>query len=171
MLQTPAPLVLLVLSVPICFAIGMGRPPRAYDMHGAARSISQVRSIVEPIVEDGGSVLFISQRHLVTFGILKDVEMLPEYETVFLMEMAMSHNRVYLDDFHTDLENQVFDMIVVDRLSTQIQGREHNFAEENNAWVEEVSRPILCHYGAAYRLASPPLEFYTPLMGEHRCEP
>lgn len=170
-LPTPAPLVLLALSVPICFAIGMGKPLRLYDMHRAEQSISQVQSIVEPVVEHGGRVLFISQRHLVTFGTLEDVEMIPEYETVFLMEMAMSRNRGYLDNFHADLENQVFDMIVVDRLSTQIQTREHNFAEENNAWVEEVSRPILCNYGTVFSLSSPPLDFLTPLRGESQCEP
>ncbi|MGD8632158.1 MAG: hypothetical protein PVF85_01215 [Anaerolineales bacterium] len=169
-LPTPAPLVLLALSMPICFAIGMGKPLRTYDMQRAEQSLSRVKSIVEPIAEDGGNVLLISQRHLLTFGNLVDVEMIPEYETVFLMEMAMSRNRAYLDEFHEDLEDHVFDMIVVDRLSNQIQGREHNFAEENNAWVEEVSRPILCHYNAAYSIASPPLEFYVPLKGESRCD-
>jgi hypothetical protein len=86
------------------------------------------------------------------------------------MEMAMSRNKPYLDQFHTDLREQRFDLIVVDRLSTQIQGRNDDFAEENNAWVEEVSRPILCHYGIAERLSRPPVDFYVPLSERNECD-
>jgi hypothetical protein len=163
-------LVIFAIWVPVCFAIGLGKPLRSYDMERAQRALDQVKSIVEPVADGGGEVLLISQRHLITFGNLRTVDVIPEYETVFLMEMAMSRNRDYLDQFQAELKAHEFDMIVVDQLSTQIQGRDHNFAEENNAWVEEVSRPILCHYVLSNRLSTPPLEFYVPRDGENPCD-
>jgi hypothetical protein len=83
--------------------------------------------------------------------------------------MAMSRNRDYLDQFHKDLQAHRFNLIVVDHLSTQIQNRDHNFAEENNAWVEEVSYPILCHYVAIDSLREPPLQFFVPSDDQEAC--
>jgi hypothetical protein len=166
----PVILFMALIWMPICFAIGLGKPLRSFDMQQANRAMEKIRSIVEPFTAQDGEVLFIAQRHLLTLGELNNVELIPEYETVFLMEMAMSRNEPYLEQFHTDLEKQRFDLIVVDRLSTQIQSRKDDFAEENNAWVEEVSRPILCHYGVAERLSNPPLDFYVPLGEEATCD-
>jgi hypothetical protein len=166
----PTVVFMVMIWMPICFAIGMGKPLRSFDMQQASRVMEQIRSIVEPIAESNGKVLFISQRHLLSFGKLEGVDLIPEYETVFLMEMAMSRNEPYLAQFHEDLSEQRFDLIVVDRLSTQIQGRNDDFAEENNAWVEEVSRPIVCHYGIADGLSSPPLDFYMPLREQSVCD-
>jgi hypothetical protein len=163
-------LFMLAIWMPIFFSIGMGKPLRSYDIERAQGSVDQVEAIVKPIAENGGDVLFISQRHLLTFGDVEDIEMIPEYETVFLMEMAMSRNREYLDHFQDELREKRFEMIVVDRLSNQIQGRDHNFAEENNAWVEEVSRPILCHYVVFDGLSNPPLDFYVPRSDESPCD-
>src|SRR5688572_16916014 len=41
--------------------------------------------------EAKGEVLFISQRQLLTFGEIEGVDLVPENELVFLMEMAMSN--------------------------------------------------------------------------------
>ena len=49
-----------------------------------------------------GPVLFINERQLVTFGDVR-VPLVPDYEAVTLMEMAMSGNQVYLDRFYDDL--------------------------------------------------------------------
>jgi hypothetical protein len=166
----PAALFMVVIWIPICFAIGLGKPLRSFDMHQARLAMDEIRSIVEPIAEQDGEVLFISQRHLQTLGYVQSGELIPEYETVFLMEMAMSRNEPYLEQFHKDLSEQRFDLIVVDRLSTQIQSRNDDFAEENNAWVEEVSMPIICHYGIAERLSMPPLDFYIPLNEQVECD-
>jgi hypothetical protein len=167
--KVPAALFMAVIWVPVCFAIGMGKPLRSFDMQQANLSMEKIQSIVEPVAERGGEVLFISQRHLQTLGYIRAGELIPEYETVFLMEMAMSGNEPYLEQFHKDLREQRFDLIVVDRLSTQIQSRNEDFAEENNAWVEEVSRPIICYYAVADRLSSPPLDFYVPLTKQSQC--
>ena len=58
----------------------------------------------------------------------------------------MSDNTAYLDTFHDDISHQRFALIVSEPLTTQVQGRSHGFGEENDAWVERVSEPILCYY-------------------------
>lgn len=168
----PLPLFMLlpVVWIPIAFAIGMGASLRHFDLDRAHNTLEQIRSIAERAGERGEEALFISQRHLLALGMIENVELVPEYETVFLMEMAMSGNRDYLDAFHADLSAQRFDLIVVDRLSTTIQGRDHNFAEENNAWVEEVSEPILCNYVETDRFSTPPLQILVPRDPSDRCD-
>jgi hypothetical protein len=165
----PPILLLAIIWMPIFFALGMGKPLRIFDLDQAERSLVQIRSIIEPVGANGGEVLLISQRHLLTFDVIKDIDLSPEYETVFLMEMAMARNRDYLDQFHSDLMNHRFDLVVVDSLSTEIQTRDHNFAEENNAWVEEISYPLLCHYDVVDTLSNPPLQFLIPSLGNKSC--
>ncbi|HMK08938.1 MAG TPA: hypothetical protein VK449_07915, partial [Anaerolineales bacterium] len=48
-----------------------------------------------------------------------------------------------------------FGLIVVDHLTTAYQGKDHSFGEENDAWVREVSRPILCWYEPVAELEEP----------------
>jgi len=97
-----------------------------------------------------GPVLFINERHLVTFGDV-DVPLVPDYEAVFLMEMAMSNNRTYLEQFYTDLREHRFSAIVSGRQNLVIKTDEI-FAEENNVWNSKVSPYILCYYNELFEL-------------------
>ncbi len=118
---------------------------------GAAQSqgteLSDLKRAVAVLEENGGEVLFISERQLLTFGEL-DLPVVPEYEKVFLMEMAMGNNIEYLSLFRQKLEDHDFVAIVSDPLSTNIQGSNRGFADENNAWVEQVVLPMLAEYEA-----------------------
>ena len=92
----------------------------------------------------------------------QNIPLVPEDELVFLMEMAMSDNRAYMDAFNTDISNQRFAMIVSEPLVIQYQGRNHSFGEENDAWVQRVSEPILCYYEPAITLETVGVVLYTP---------
>jgi hypothetical protein len=100
-------------------------------------------------LRDGGEVLFISQRQLLMFNMLASApQLVPEYEQLFLMEMAISHNRPYLEQLYQDLESQRFDLIITDPifLVEKVEGQDP-LAAENNAWLEDVAQPVLCAYG------------------------
>jgi len=116
---------------------------------GAAQSqgneLSDLKRAVAVLKANGGDVLFISERQLLTFGEL-DMPIVPEYEKVFLMEMAMGNNEDYLRFFRQKLDEHAFVAIVSDPLSTNIQGSNRSFADENNAWVEQVVLPMLAEY-------------------------
>lgn len=109
--------------------------------------LDNLNNALAVVEEKGGDVLFISERQLLTFGEL-DLKVVPEYEKVFLMEMAMGNNQPYLNAFRQKLEAHAFVAIISDPLSTNIQGSNRGFADENNAWVEQVVLPMLEEYQA-----------------------
>jgi hypothetical protein len=116
------------------------------DTDIAWRDIQSLQQMASKAVNDGQEVLFINQRHLLADGAIKDVPLVPEYELVTLMEMAMSGNTTYLDHFYKDLKDQRFAMIIVSGLYTGHQADDYPFSAENNAWSDRISNPLLCQY-------------------------
>jgi hypothetical protein len=161
--------VAFLVAIPLVFAVGAGGRWIERDFASAVTALAGIRQAAGEAAARGERVLFISQRHLLTFGMVPGIPLEPEYETVFLMEMAMSGNRDYLDRFHSLLEQQTFGLIVVDRLSTALQGRNHNFGEENDAWVTEVSLPLLCSYEFSARFDRPPVDLLVPRADPTAC--
>jgi hypothetical protein len=141
------------LAVPVAFAL---------SVHGAwpMRETDSARALVERVSQaatnagrQGQRVLFISERHLIAFQGL-EVRLEPDYEKVYLMEMAMAGNRDYLDRFYADLASHRFGLIVTERLSTGLQGSEYTFGEENDVWAQRVAAPILANYTVQEELGS-----------------
>ena len=79
------------------------------------------------------------------------------------MEMAMSNNQAYLQQFYTDLKNHRFAAIVSGKQNVGIK-EEGSFADENNAWNARVSPYILCYYEPTTELeaSESKIEFYVP---------
>ena len=155
-------LIALALAFPLYLTLvtGGALPHRNYS--AAQVALQTIRSATQQAVKEGGEVLFITQRHLLTFDYIQGVPLVPENELVFLMEMAMSNNSAYLDTFYDDLANQRFAMIVSEPLNTQYQGRSHSFGEENDAWVDRIAEPILCYYELKQQVEAASVVLYTP---------
>ena len=160
----------LLVSVPVLFVLGAGSTIVRHDVGQTQKALGLVREYAQETAIEEDEVLFISQRHVLTFDMIQNVPLVPEYETVFLMEMAMSGNQTYLDDFHSDLREGRFGLIIVATLEGEYQGRSHAFGEENDAWVREVSEPILCYYAPIETLDSPRLQFLAPRPESEWCE-
>jgi len=160
----------LLVSVPILFILGTGSAIVRYDAGQAQSALGLVREYAQGAAIAEDEVLFISQRHLLTFDMVQDVPLVPEYETVFLMEMAMSGNQAYLEEFYNDLREGRFGLIIVATLERDYQGRSHAYGEENDAWVREVSEPILCYYAPLETLDSPRLQLLVPRAESGWCE-
>lgn len=154
----------VALIFPLYFTLSVGGALPTRDYSAANAALQTINSATQQAVKGGGEVLFISQRQLVTFNYVQEVNLVPEDELVFLMEMAMSDNSTYLDAFHTDISHQRFAMIVSEPLTAQFQGRSHSFGEENDAWVERVSEPILCYYQPSMQLDAAGVILYTPRL-------
>jgi hypothetical protein len=150
------------LVIPVYFTLTTGGQLPKRDYPAAHAALQTINTETQQVVNRGGEVLFISQRHLLTFNYVQNVPLIPEYELVFLMEMAMSSNTAYMDAFQADVSDQRFAMIVSEPLVIQYQGRSHGFGEENDAWVARVSEPVLCYYEPAIKLDSVGLVLYTP---------
>jgi len=152
------------LVIPVYFTLTSGGQLPKRDYPAAQAALQTLNTETQLVVNRGGEVLFISQRHLLTFNDIHNVPLIPEYELVFLMEMAMSNNTAYMDAFQADISNQRFAMIVSEPLVIQYQGRSHSFGEENDAWVARVSEPVLCYYEPTVKLDSANLVLYTPRL-------
>ena len=166
---SPAWLTAFIGLIPMLFILGTGAPIESHDPIETVTALDTIRARAAAAVQSGKDVLFVSERQLLTFGDISGVRLVPSYETVFLMEMAMSRNRPYLDAFHRDLREQRFSMIVVHDLETSLQGSGHSFGEENDAWVEEVSEPILCSYEPTTVIPQLSLQMLTPRAAAGSC--
>ncbi|RMF49814.1 MAG: hypothetical protein D6755_01980, partial [Anaerolineae bacterium] len=114
--RPPWGLVPLLLALPLYWALSRGTPRTIHDVSLAREAINAIRQKTEAAAARGEDVLFISERHLLTFGEI-DVPLIPEYERTFLMEMAMAHNEAYLQQFRDDLASHRFALIVVQPLN------------------------------------------------------
>ncbi len=143
------PIMALTLIVMVMFLVPALGPYPKFNTELNQFSYSE---LVKQLNRSGkqGPVLFINERHLVTFGDI-DLPLVPDYEAVFLMEMAMSDNRTYLEQFYRDLREHRFAAIVSGRQNLVIK-KDEIFAEENNVWNSRVSPYILCYYDESLEL-------------------
>jgi len=166
-LKVSAGLLVALLAIPVCFAVLSGGPLDLPEQRVTSEILAQIQAAADEVLADGGEVLFISQRHLLTFRLVDQVPLVPEYEKLFLMEMAISHNDAYLSGFAKDIDEQRFDLIVTDPLFNNILTVSQDpLAPENNAWVRNVGRPLLCAYEAVVTFDNPPIQLLTPRYGD-----
>jgi hypothetical protein len=143
-----SPVLAFAILMPVWFILQTGGAWFTWNHAMVSQAEESIRARAQQVSQQGGGVLFISQRHLLALKMV-NVPLIPADEQDYLMEMVMSHNRAYLDQFQDDLKNQRFAMIVVEPQYDHIYGRNRGFAEENNLWVQDVSQPLLCYYQAA----------------------
>ncbi len=111
-----------------------------------ADSLARLQALVDQAVAQGGRVLFISQRHLLTFGLIRGVPLVPEYDNIDLMEFAMTNYRPLIDRFRADIAEHRYALIVAPTPPGRYKDRNEAFAEESNAWLRRVSIPLLRSY-------------------------
>ena len=131
------------LLIPLIFLIPLLSRMPIYHPEANQKAFNQLKTMAETASQNG-PVLFINERHLLTFHQI-NVPLVPEYEVVMLMEMAMSNNQPYLQQFYYDLKNHRFAAIVSGKQNLGIK-EEGAFADENNIWNSRISPYILCYY-------------------------
>ncbi len=162
----------LAFFIPVIFALTLPKYRTAIpDEEIVERALSKIQEFALNASIEGGEVLFITDRHLVTLNIVKNIPLIPEYEKIFLMEMAMSDHREYMDAFNKDLENQRFSLIISEPLYFEQKGRSVRFGEENNVWVEQVASRIDCYYEAQRTFPEVNIQILTPKMETDRSCP
>lgn len=160
-----------LILVPVIFAVLSGAPLDLPDRQIADDAVTQIQIVATDALAQGGQVLFISQRHLLTFQLVDGIPLVHEYEKLFLMEMAISSNDPYLSMFAKDIDEQRFTLIISDPLNRNIvDDEEDTLAEENNAWVRFVARPILCAYDPVTTFPELGIQLLVPRYGD-KCSP
>jgi hypothetical protein len=131
--------------------------------------LTTLQQRIEQVNAQGGEILFITQRHLISMHMLDGVTLVPEYEREDLMEIAMSNDLGHIQTFREDMEDQRFALIVVDPLNYNVLSRQRSFAEENNVWVTRIMKHILCNYREEITFPADEIALYVPQEGERQC--
>ncbi len=164
------PLLFALILLPALFAVSEGQPVKKRDPQVAAQALATIQKNVDRAREAGGEVLFITERHLLTFGYIDNAPLQYDYEKVFLMEMVMAREPNYMDEFREDISTQSFGLIVSDPLYDKYKDREvTSWAEENNAWVEQVAERVMCYYWRKVRIPEIGLNLLTPRAVPQGC--
>ncbi len=125
-------------------------------------ALKTIREEIALAQSQNGAVLFMDQRQLLTFGYIKNVPFIPEYEKKMLMEQSLNSNAEYFQDFYDDLAKHRFALIISDPLRNPIKDSSFQFGEENNAWVKWVSNPVLCYYDQKITLKEVGVQLLVP---------
>jgi len=153
------------LLIPLWFAI---RHIGFYPKYDSSITDQDIQLLQESLQSDG-EILFITERQLITFDYLHGMALVPEYEQSELMEMAMSRNQPYLENYYDDLHNRRFALVVAEdqKFTEQKQGA---FTEENVAWVRYVGAPLLCNYKPVVDLISNNIQVFEPRPKQVECK-
>ena len=111
----------------------------------------------------------MDKRQLLTFGYIKDITLVPEYDKKVLINEALSDNAKYFQAFYQDLESHRFSLIISNPLHERIQTDSDEYGEENNAWVEWVSAPVLCFYEPLDTLKKVKIQLLVPKQDISSC--
>lgn len=145
---------------------------RFLEMLPAETEVEQALQTIRREVEAAksrGEVLFIDQRQLLTFGYVRDVPFVPEYEKKILMNEALSGDAHYFQSFYADLQARRFSLIITEPLKAPIRDADFQFGEENNAWVIWVVEPLLCYYQPIATFKSVQVQLLVPWEEEMDC--
>jgi len=157
-------LLALIVLAPVMFhVVQVNEPYPQRNFSAAADTLQELQDYIDEYASEPGVVLFIAERHLITFGSINNVPLIHDYEKIVLMEMALGNNREYLSQFEQDLKNHRFSLIVTDIISDRYkEPQQFVFAEENNIHAERVVRPLLCEYRPLERLKVAGIQLWVP---------
>jgi hypothetical protein len=165
----PWAIIALLVLVPAWFSVLDKASFWQYDPASSQATLAGLQQEVDQVNSQGGEILFITQRHLISMHMLKGVTLVPEYEREELMEMAMAQNTAYLQVFRADLQKHRFAAIVVDPLRYNFVGDEEAMGAENNAWTRYIVKNILCFYREGPSYPDDHIAIYVPQTGAQQC--
>jgi len=149
------------LIAPVTYALRGGARLSLPDAAPTDETLQTVTEVVDDY-KTQGEVLFMDQRQLLTFGMIKDVPLVDDYEKKYLMDQAMADNADYFAGFYQDLIDGRFTLIVNEPSNYVIRGSESSFGEENDAYVKWVTIPLLCTYEPLYTSREIGVELLAP---------
>jgi hypothetical protein len=155
--------------IPLFFTLEQGRPRILPEASRIENAILTIQEYANEAVSNDGKVLFLAERQLLTFGEIDGIPLTPEYERMKLMEMVMGDDTNYLAKFRQRIENQEYALIISEPLDEKLKGRGVPFGDENDVYVADVSRPVLCYYEPVKDIFKFPIQLLVPRSPEDIC--
>lgn len=152
----------VMVAIPLANTLAAGVPYGVTNDSRVKLDLAKLNALVEPVIRQGGDVLFITQTQLLPFHYVEVGRIYPQYDKVFLMEMAMADNQRFLNDFYADLREHRFELILSEPLRPFTKGDEQAFAIENNLWVQRVTDPLLQYYRVKMNLENINVQVLVP---------
>jgi hypothetical protein len=152
-------LILIVVLIPALRSPLIIRP---LDLPPAENTGRWLAIIQQEVADAQGPVLFMDERQLITFGYIRGVTMIPEYDKRYMTDLAMANDEKSFRQYYADLAAHRFALIVADPLKLATFGDERNFGEENDAWVRWVAEPTLRYYQPLYTFDKIGVELLVP---------
>ena len=118
-----------------------------------------------------GEVLFMDERQLLTFGYIRNVPLISDYEKKYMMDQAMGANAGFFKQYYQDLAQKRFVLIVSEPLKHVIKSQDSGpFSDENDAWVKWVSDPTLCFYQPIFTDPANRVQLLVPRTSPLKCD-
>ncbi len=146
LVRIPKRILAVAVVIPVLLILQEGGVVATPDRMKDQQDLSTLQTIVKDVASAGGEILFISERQLQVFSLVPKVPLIPEYEKLILMEMAMAGNEPYLAQFYKDISSRRFELIVTDSVRADRKDEIDAFSEEHNVWVGKVMVPLLGNY-------------------------
>ncbi len=153
-----------MLLQPFFWALSAWTPRRNFSGESLQHDLEAIQSTVDSVNSSNpqSRILFISQRQLLTFGYVTGTNLVPEHELLELMEMAISGQEEYLEQFYAELAAHDYDLIIISKQYLNFKGADVAFPEENNAWVKNIAIPLMKYYTPITWLRYTDTEIYVP---------
>jgi len=159
--------ILLLVTIPSFYPMIDASPLKLPPEDRVVLTLQIIQNESDRAVAAGGEVLFMDQRQLLTFGFITGVPLVAEYEKKLVMDKAMSGDVEYFSDFYRDLETQRFALIITEPQNVHYATSDDDWAEENDVWIEWVTKPLLCYYEPVYTIRKTGVWILSPR--EHPC--
>lgn len=157
-------LVSLALVSPVTYTLQSTEKPQIPESGAVQESFAVIRERLDEIGPDE-EVLFIDHRQLLTFDLVPQLPLVDEYEKKKLMDEAMGGNENYFKPFYADIASHRFALIVNEPLSFVVAREDYAFSEENDAYVQWVTVPLMCTYEPIYTNRETSVELLVPRAG------
>jgi hypothetical protein len=161
-LRFPALLSAALIAVPTLYALTAHSPSPPPGPGIVAETMAEVQKYVTSAMQKGEEVLFIDNKQLLTYGYFPAQTIEPQYETGYMLDMAMSENRPFFQKFYQELKDHHYGVIITYPQPKLLQDPTVPMAEENNTQLTWIGFPLLCYYQEAYIRLDVNIDVFIP---------
>ena len=138
--------VLIALAIPAFDPVLSAKPLVLPPENKVQEALVVIEEEARSAIMNGGEVLFMDQRQLLTFRDVGEIPLVADYEKKLVMDKAMSQDREFFEDFYRDISNQRFALIVSEPQRQRLANENEDWGAENDIWIKWVATPLLCYY-------------------------